>query len=121
METVLLNLLTFFAGLFLGNRLALGRDKRKEFNEAAMPIRSWLLKEAENPSPYSRPPSTVEVDTFTNCLPPWKRKGFRIAYERQWSARQSAEVRDSFGQVLYSKEEIIKARINACLSYSKRR
>lgn len=36
---------SFLTGLLIGNRLAIGRDKRKEFNEAACPIREVLLQQ----------------------------------------------------------------------------
>ncbi|QBY44221.1 hypothetical protein [Arsenophonus nasoniae] len=34
----LISLLTFFLGLYIGNKHAIGRDKRQEFNERAEPI-----------------------------------------------------------------------------------
>lgn len=34
----LLSLFTFLAGLYFGNKQAIGRDRRKEFNEIAEPI-----------------------------------------------------------------------------------
>ena len=50
MEPNLFSLLTFLLGLFLGHRLTLWRDRRKEFNDIAQPIRDVLLKERENPT-----------------------------------------------------------------------
>jgi len=35
--------LTLFIGMFIGNRLAIGRDKRKEYNEVVLPIKQKIL------------------------------------------------------------------------------
>ena len=121
MNSVLLNIITFLVGLLVGNRLAIGRDKRKEFNEAAQPIRAWLLSEVERPSPYSPRPNVVQIDAFVSYLPFWKRSGFRKAYKRQDCARQDAMEQDSYGQVSYKDDNHIKEWLNALLRYTKRR
>lgn len=41
-------LITFALGLFFGNKYALGRDKRKEFNDIAVPLRVGLLKQIDS-------------------------------------------------------------------------
>lgn len=41
-------LITFALGLFFGNKYALGRDKRKEFNDIAVPLRGSLLKQIDS-------------------------------------------------------------------------
>ena len=45
MLPLITGLLGTFVGLILGNRLALGRDKRREFNETASPIFEILEKQ----------------------------------------------------------------------------
>ena len=40
---IIIPFLTLFLGFFFGNKLAIGRDKRKEFNEIIFPIRKILL------------------------------------------------------------------------------
>lgn len=42
-----ISLATFLIGLFFGNWQAIGRDKRKEFNEAVLPIRINLFKQLD--------------------------------------------------------------------------
>lgn len=121
MEPYLLSLFTFFAGLLLGNRLAIGRDKRKEFNNVAQPIRAWLLDEIENPSPYNKRLTPIEIDPFVNCLPVWKRSTVRAAYECQDRARNDAEIRSATGEVSYGDDVVIKMSLQSCLRYTRRR
>jgi len=45
---IIVNIILFFAGLTLGNWLAIGRDKRKEFNEVADEVHFALKKQKEN-------------------------------------------------------------------------
>lgn len=42
------NILIFTIGLFFGNRLAIGRDKRKEYNDSVLPIHKKLINQVEN-------------------------------------------------------------------------
>lgn len=117
----LFGLLTFFVGLGFGHWLELGRDKRQEFNETACPIREWLLSEIKNPSPMARSPSNIELDLFIQCLPFWKRRGFRSAYEEQKQERQKVVTRDSVGGILYAEDQRIVEALRNCLPYTDRK
>lgn len=120
MNSILLSLLTFLIGVLVGNRMSIDRDKRKEFNEAAKPIRAWLLSEVTQPSPYRHHPNVVQIDTFVSYLPFWKRRGFRKAYKRQDCARQEALEKDSMGSVFYKDDSYIRESLNALLPYTER-
>ena len=42
------NLMIFLAGLLFGNKLAIGRDKRKEFNDVSVPVFQKLTSQLES-------------------------------------------------------------------------
>ena len=115
---VLISLLTFFIGLAAGHWLALGRDKRVEFNSAARPIRAWLISLASNPTPHYTRPTEIEFDIFIQKLPFWKREGFRAACEEQDSAREQQGFRDSAGGASYKDRKPIINAIHKCLPYT---
>ena len=75
--------------MLLGHRLALWRDRRKEFNESVAPIRRWLLELAENPSPFLAQPSKLEMDSFLCRLALHHRRSFEETlntYQRELDA-----------------------------------
>lgn len=80
-----MSLLTFFLGLLLGHWLQLERDRRKEFNEAAEPVRGWVLKQIESPNFMGKRLTAAELDAFLVRLPTKKRSEF----ERLWSQHQA--------------------------------
>ena len=118
MEPLILSLFTFFAGLFLGNRLALGREKRKEFNDLARPIREWLLTEMNDPHPMSSGPTAIEIDAFSACLSTRHRAAFRDAHKSQSQARVVATRRTTVGDVYYEDTDDIKKHLAECFKYT---
>jgi len=120
-NTAVISLLTFFLGLIIGNRLAISRDRRKEFNDFAQPIRSWLLSELDDPSPYRKVPSEIEIDSFVHYLPIWKRRKFKVYLTELKKVCEENSYQDDYGQVFYQNEEDIKTIVNKCLSYTKKK
>ena len=118
METGLVSILTFLLGLLLGNWLAIGRDKRKEFNEAAAPIRGWLIKEKDEPNPYTAWPSAQEFDRFAQYLRPWEKAGFMQRLARYRSLHAAAQIQDAVGQVFYSNDSEIRGELNKLFKYT---
>lgn len=116
----IVSLATFLLGLIIGNYLAIGRDKRKEFNESAKPIRAFLLSEAKEPSPYKKIPTPEEIDMFTNCLPFWKKWLFMGRWNKQAELRVSKQKHDLYGQVSYCNPEVIQKAVKKCLPYTKK-
>lgn len=121
LQSPLLPLLTFFLGVLLGHRTALWRDRRQEFNDAADPVRAWLVAEIAGPSAYRAPPGLSEMDTFVQCLHWWQRRGFDRAWKRQEEERTKAESRDAVGQAHYADSTAIVAALKDCLPFTDRR
>jgi len=116
-----ISLLTFLIGLIMGNRLAISRDRRKEFNNFVEPIRTWLLFELEDPSPYRKAPSKIEMDNFVHYLPFWKSKKFKVYLTELEKVREQNSYKDNYGQVFYRNEEDIKIIVGKCLAYTKKK
>lgn len=122
MEPYLISLFTFFLGLFLGHRLALGRDRRKEFNDIAQPIRAVLLKERENPTPYARGPSEIEADLLESAMPFWKRGGFSKALAAYRNAKKKNIVQEAmYGTCSFANTDEIIQHIDYVLHYTTRK
>jgi len=121
LDPIYLHLVTFLAGLIVGNRFALWRDQRKEFNDSALPIRTWLLKQIEGGG--GRRPDAIELDTFMSYLNPWQRERFRRAYEGELETHRKATYQTETGEVRLPEEAttLIKEYLKACLPYTTRR
>ena len=64
MEQYLISLLTFCLGTLVGHRLPLWRERRKEFNEIAIPIRITLTKQIREMETGQFPRSQVNGDQW---------------------------------------------------------
>ncbi|MBF6022798.1 hypothetical protein [Lysobacter niastensis] len=110
-----MSFITFLLGLILGHWLAIGRDKRKEFNDAVAPIRKWLLTEQDGPSPYNKRPSQHEIDLFMHYLWPWQRSAFRKHLGSYRQACEASMTQDGAGQVFYNSNSAVIRHELACL------
>lgn len=119
MTTGVISLLTFFVGLLLGHWLAIGRDKRKEFNECSIPIREWLLRIKEAPTPFDPLPSALEIDRFAVRLCWWKRSAFYKHLEKYKQAHDAAIIQDpKTGALSYNDSSEIKRELKSLFSYT---
>jgi len=116
--TAVVSIVTFALGLLLGHRLALGRDRRREFNEAARPVRQWLLKQANHLRWYVDEPSLIEMDFFTSCLSSQQRELF-VADLREYHAIGGGST--AFGEWIHADPAAAERKIATLLSYSDRR
>jgi len=118
--TIGVSLVTGLIGLLVGNRLAIGRDRRKEFNSLAEPIWDLLFREKERPTPYNAIPHKVDFGLFRERLPFWKRRAFDRALQNyQKSKNEQNWERDQYGSVYYKDKTLIIHTIEALLKIIK--
>lgn len=117
----MLEVLVFLSGLLLGNWLAIGRDKRREFNDVVAPIRVWLLAEIAAPSPHRPHPSDVAFHKFLSALWPWQRRTVQELLTREREFRVACTVRDAAGGVSYANEAVLINELKRLLKYAKYR
>jgi len=121
-------------GFLIGNRFALNRDKRKEFNNLIEPLRLHLIEEKSNPSARTKMPishkkawptsikrsSMITVTLIREKLPIWKRKGFDRAVENYDESKSDENrIPDNMGGFDYKDTAKIVHAINNLLQYLK--
>ena len=86
-NSVLVSLFTFFLGLLIGNWQAIGRDKRKEFNELTDALFVDLTKRISANEVYSGDIDSVRISTYLFFI------------QRYFFLRQVKKQRDLINQV----------------------
>jgi len=120
---IVVDILVFFLGLFIGNRLNIGRDKRKEFNDLSMQLFIDINKHialGEN----GLHANTGGWRLIEPYIPIYKRHSFRRAVNRYEEAQQNiATYNTATGIATFNKNKVEYHIICAkkLLSYLKRR
>jgi hypothetical protein len=120
MLTAAVSIVTFVVGLLLGHWLAPGRDNRREFNEAAQPVRDWLLQKEARPSVYGRGPSAIELDTFASCLRTGARKRYDAALHA-FRVEQRKAGTNGIGELILEDPEAFSEAVRRLLPFTERR
>lgn len=125
METEnMIRLLLFFGGLFLGNKLAIGRDRRREFNEIATPIFEKLRQQEHairDDNKFIDGPSITDFEHFERHINFWKRRCFRKAletYNKQQDENRYFQMRNA--NIIRNADQFIYS-IAALTKYTKRK
>jgi hypothetical protein len=117
-DAATLSLLTFFLGLFIGHRLTLARDRRREFNQIVEPLRPGILDEAEAPNPMRLVINRHQADAIA-CRLCWGRaERFLKACHEYWDAHDKHD-KDDLGQPLYRNPEPVRQAVKKLLEYVK--
>ncbi|WP_336938254.1 hypothetical protein [Vibrio cholerae] len=83
-------------GALLGHRLALGRDKRKEYNEVVVPLKSAIQKEANNPRPFIIDSTLVNAVQFK--IPPSHYRKLTNEYQKYTGTMTKAIYSNDWGE-----------------------
>lgn len=110
--------LTFFLGLVLGHWLSLGRDRRKEYNDALEPVRALILDISRCPSPNSKRPSATQLDALEGRMGVLRRKRWRVSWENLLTQLRATE-QDAAGQPLLRSPEAAQKAAEKCLTQLK--
>ena len=120
-----IKLLIFLLGLVLGNRLAIGRDKRKEYNEVADLIYSALAKEAKSiksNGAVAYGPDYSDLDDLSRRMPFYNKSKFNKALENYKLQRnEKNRKQDNYGQPFYVDPEKIIISINELIKFTNRK
>jgi hypothetical protein len=116
--TVFWAVFSFLAGLILGHWLNLDRDKRKEYNEVALPVRKSLLKELEDPRPVWLEASQIEWEQIEAGQWWWRRPGLRTAISMRKKAA-AMHRRGEIGEMIFEGQNELNLAVKQLLRYVK--
>ncbi len=124
LTTPLFSLVTLLLGFLIGNRLAIGRDRRKEFNTAADVLDEILTKERDSPRPYSN----IDFYPFRRVLSKWDLRSLNKCVEKYEKTKNDAPrfySQDCGGLVIvgcfYQDSTPIIVEIDKLLKFTKRK
>ncbi len=124
LEKFAFTLLGAFIGYLVSNRLAIGRDKRKEFNDLINPIRSELLAIRNNPRSNLTGSYGITLSLICEQLHFWNRRSFKRAIDNYEKSKGSENIKlniDGMGGWAYKDTEWIVHAANDLLKYLKPR
>lgn len=113
-----LNIVSFLIGLLVGHRLALFRDKRKEFNDLTAPVRVALYR-IRNTLTFIEEISGDDMFLIRERLWFWQRKGFDLAYADYKRSRGSDNYDFHAGGGSVRDRDLIVRSIDALIKYLK--
>lgn len=120
----ILSLVTFFIGLYVGNKQAIGRDRRKEFNDLSEAAFISLNKQIAQLSAGLPGECANDFLLIHNYIPFYKRWLFRRHIERYERAQQNLSTYQvKTGTVTFDREKMtqLSSSAKALLAYLKRR
>lgn len=122
LEHPVVPLITFALGVVSGHYTALWRDRRKERNEALVPLREFLLAERHKPSLVRARPTLLQFDLAYHALGPDDAGRLRRAWQHyEDTCEQQKSKPDGMGQRKYRDLDAIRKAADACLSLVVRR
>ena len=121
-ESLAFTFIGVLIGYLVGNRLAIDRDRRREFNALIEPIRADLLGIRNHPGSGLKGAWMITFTLIRERLPFWKRKDFDIAIENYKKSKGADnQERDTMGGFTYKDTEMIVHAVNDLLRFLKPR
>lgn len=119
-------LITFALGLFFGNKYAIGRDRRKEFNAATDGVRYKLREQLKSIAQGRFPADKIcitaaEKSSIVDVLTKKRSISFDAAWERYSMAQESCGERDEWGKFTFHDSAPLKKEITHLLSFINRK
>jgi len=122
---LIVNIILFLTGLILGNWLAIGRDKRKEFNEIADDVHYSLIEQKndiEKGRAVKRGPEDKEIENLKRRMPFYKKKSFEKSLRNYLRATSNENwKRDGYGDTSYEDSQKVIDSINELIQFISRK
>jgi hypothetical protein len=110
---VLMGALGFLAGTLVGNWIAIGRDRRREFNDAVKPMRAHIISVRDRPhAMQGLLLSGSEIDFIQHHMRPFRWRRFMRAVKDYERCHDQQAVQDETGAYSY----VNPAAVSACAS-----
>ncbi len=120
-EKIAILLFGLVVGRLIGHKLSIYRDKRKEFNDAVLPIKNFLIKERAIPTPSCPIPDVTDITLVASMLSRKESRLFFKSWGKYKEARQNSKGREKGGGVFYTDTKEIQQSIDDLLLFLKRR
>lgn len=120
--TAAFSLISALVGYLVGNRLAIDRDKRREFNDLIDPIRRELMGVKKHPTSNLTGTWGITLSLISEKLPFWKREAFNNAVENYKKSKNSENINmnvDGMGGWSYKDTEWIVHCVDNLLTFLK--
>lgn len=122
---LIVNIILFLAGLILGNWLAIGRDKRKEFNEVADEVHFALKKQKEtiqNGRAVKRGPEDKDLEKLKRRIPFYKKRKLDTSLQKYFEATSKENWKqDGYGEIFYNDTKKVIESIDSLIQFTSRK
>lgn len=121
----LVEILILVVGIILGNRFAIFRDKRKEFNDVADEVHFALKKQKEtieNGRAVKRGPEDKDLEDLKRRIPFYKRRKLEASLQKYFEATSKENWnQDGYGNAFYNDTNKVIESIDSLIQFTGRK